>query len=303
MRWEKRGLVIRSPPRVRWAASHAMVPFVERADEQVRIYFSGRDGEGRSVTGFAEGDPFRPQTLRFADQPVLEPGPLGTFDDSGAMGSCLVAQGERKHLYYIGWSRGVSVPFYTFIGCAVSEDGGLTFERVSAGPVLERSNDDPYLTTSPWVILDDGRWQMWYASGRGWHVEPGKPKHYYVHLRYAESEDGLSWHRTGRVAIDLTGAEEYAIGRPCVVKTGGGYRMWYSYRGDSYRIGYAESEDGVVWERMDSEAGIDVSPDGWDSEMIEYPCVFQHGSEWLMLYNGNGYGATGVGLAVGRDLD
>jgi hypothetical protein len=82
------------------------------------------------------------------------------------------------------------------------------------------------------------------------------------------------------------------------VKTGERYRMWYSYRGDAYRIGYAESVDGLEWERRDAGAGIDVSADGWDSQMIEYPCVFEHGGDSLMLYNGNGYGATGIGLAV-----
>lgn len=302
MRWEKRGLVIPSPPPVAWATSHATAPFVEQADGDVRLYFSGRDDEGRSVTGFAEGDPSRPETLRFADRPILEPGPLGSFDDSGAMGSCLVSQGDRKYLYYIGWSRGVSVPFYTFVGCAVSEDGGRTFQRASAAPVLERSTDDPYLTTSPWVLVDGGRWRMWYASGRGWEMEDGKLKHYY-HLRYAESDDGLSWRRSGRVAIDFADSEEYAIARPCVIKTDVGYRMWYSYRGDTYRIGYAESANGLDWERKDADAGIDVSAEGWDSEMIEYPCVFKHGSDWLMLYNGDGYGATGVGLAVGRHSD
>jgi hypothetical protein len=298
MRWAKRGLVVPSPAPVEWATSHAMVPFAEQADGHIRLYFSGRDDEGRSVTGFAEGDPFRPESLRFADRPILKPGRLGTFDDSGAMGSCLVSNGRRKYLYYIGWSRGVSVPFYTFIGCAVSDDAGLTFERTSDAPLLDRSADDPYLTTSPWVLLDGGKWRMWYASGRGWKMEDGNPKHYY-HLRYAESEDGITWRRTGRVAIDFASSEEYAIARPCVIKTETGYRMWYSYRGDVYRIGYAESDDGFDWERKDTEAGIDVSRDGWDSEMIEYPYVFKHGTDWLMLYNGNDYGETGIGLAVG----
>ena len=73
--------------------------------------------------------------------------------------------------------------------------------------------------------------------------------------------------------------------------------MWYSYRGDAYRMGYAESEDGLEWERKDAEAGIDVSEEGWDSEMIEYPCVFEHRGSWYMLYNGNGYGSSGIGLA------
>jgi hypothetical protein len=297
MGWQKRGLVISSPPPVSWAASHAMVPFVESGGSGVRLYFSGRDPEGRSVTGYAEGDPREPRSLRFASRPILEPGPLGTFDDSGAMGASLVVHEGRKYLYYIGWTRGVTVPFYTFVGCAVSEDGGETFERVSAGPVLERSNVDPYLTTSPWVMIDEGRWRMWYASGTGWPLRDGSPQHRY-HIQYAESRDGITWRRTGHVCIDYRNEDEYAIARPCVVKTSEGYRMWYSYRGDAYRIGYAESVDGLDWERKDLEAGIDVSADGWDSKMIEYPCVFEHGGDWLMLYNGNGYGATGVGIAV-----
>jgi hypothetical protein len=49
---------------------------------------------------------------------------------------------------------------------------------------------------------------------------------------------------------------------------------------------------------MDEEAGIDVSPSGWDSDMVEYACVFDHDGSRHMLYNGNGYGETGIGYAV-----
>ena len=31
--------------------------------------------------------------------------------------------------------------------------------------------------------------------------------------------------------------------------------------------------------------------------MVEYPAVFDHGSRRYMLYNGNGYGASGIGYA------
>ncbi len=40
---------------------------------------------------------------------------------------------------------------------------------------------------------------------------------------------------------------------------------------------------------------IDVSESGWDSEMIKYPCVFEHEGQLYMLYNGNSYGKTGIG--------
>jgi hypothetical protein len=74
--------------------------------------------------------------------------------------------------------------------------------------------------------------------------------------------------------------------------------MWYASRGAAYRIGYAESADGLQWERKDGEAGLSVSAEGWDSEMIAYPCVFDHRGRRYMMYNGNGYGRTGIGLAV-----
>ena len=128
-------------------------------------------------------------------------------------------------------------------------------------------------------------------------MENGKPKHYY-HVKYAESADGIHWGEQRRIGIDFNSPDEYAIGRPCVVKDSGVYRMWYCYRGPSYRIGYAESPDGLSWTRMDRDAGIDCSPEGWDSEMQCYPWVFDHGGRRYMLYNGNSYGKTGFGLAL-----
>jgi hypothetical protein len=74
--------------------------------------------------------------------------------------------------------------------------------------------------------------------------------------------------------------------------------MWYSYRGPSYRLGYAESADGLRWQRMDEAIGIAPSPSGWDSESMCYAQVFDHAGQRYMVYNGNGYGRSGFGLAV-----
>ena len=105
---------------------------------------------------------------------------------------------------------------------------------------------------------------------------------------------GPAWHRVYRLPV----AGRYAFGRPCVIKDADRYRMWYSHRGDSYRMGYAESRDGIVWSREDARCVLDVSPDqGWDAEMVTYPVVADVGGERFMLYNGNGYGRTGIGLA------
>ena len=138
---------------------------------------------------------------------------------------------------------------------------------------------------------------MWYLSCTDWRMRNGKPEHRY-HIKYAESKDGIIWNREGIVAIGYIDDSEYAISRPSVIRDQDCWRMWYSFRGNNYRIGYAESQDGQKWTRLDHLAGISVSKTGWDSEMIEYPFVFDHKRERYMLYNGNGYGKTGFGLAI-----
>ena len=77
------------------------------------------------------------------------------------------------------------------------------------------------------------------------------------------------------------------------------WHMWYSYRGDRYRIGYAQSRDGLDWTRMDHEGGLWPQGTAWESEMVEYGHVFTHRDELYMVYNGNGYGLTGLGVARG----
>jgi hypothetical protein len=298
LRWRRCDRVVEPQPIGTWAVSHSAVPFVRAGDAGLELFFSPRDGDGRSHTArgtLTLGDNGPVATVE--PEPVLQPGPLGAFDDSGAMGACLVDHRGRSHLYFIGWNRGVTVPFTTFIGCAVSADGGRTFERVSPAPVVGRSDADPYLATSPWVLVDDGRWRMWYASGVRWASTAEGPQHQY-RIVHAESDDGIEWRPTRDVCIDFASAAEYAIARPCVIRDGERYRMWFSHRGPAYSIGYAESDDGIRWERDDRAGGLWPSGVGWESASVEYPCVFDYeGRRWL-LYNGNGYGATGIGLAV-----
>jgi hypothetical protein len=298
--WRKQGVLIDAPTGIPWSRSHAAVPHVDvRSDDELRIYFTTRDERGRSQIARAEvrGE-LRRENLELDAVPVLQSGPPGLFDDSGVMTSSLVRHDAGEHLYYQGWSLGTSVPYYVFGGCAVSVDGGATFARSAPTPVLDRSPIDPYWISSPWVLYDEGRWRLWYVSGLGWEFEDGKASHYIVHIRYAESDDGLSFARDGRVCIDFAHPGEYAIARPVVIRDPDCYRMWYSYRGSAYRIGYAESADGLEWTRRDDAVGIDVSPGGFDSEMLEYACVFDYRGARHMLYNGDGFGATGIGHAI-----
>jgi len=308
MKWIKKGLIFKSENNYPWMVSHAQVPIVEKADnKRLRIYFGTRDGQNRTTVTFIEVDADKPdKVLYIHDRQVLGLGKLGCFDDSGAMPSCIVNRDTEKWLYYIGWNIGVTVSYRLSIGLAISIDGGLSFERVYEGPIMDRTNVDPHFVAGPCILVEYGIWRMWYLSAVRWEIHDGRPEPYY-HIKYAESKDGISWRREGRVCIDFKSPEEGGISRPCVIKDGNLYRMWYSYRGgknyrvrgpNSYRIGYAESHDGLVWERLDEFVGIDISESGWDSEMIAYPYVYDYGGKRYLFYNGNGFGRSGVGYAV-----
>ena len=299
MRWTKLGRIFEPGGQAPWIVTHSALPIVDPIDHGYRVYFCSRDQNGRSQIGYGHLtlDDRPGQLDGISSEPVLRPGSLGAFDDAGVTPACLVHHAGRSFLYYTGWSLGVSVPFYLQIGLAVSESGA-EFRRLSPAPLVDRSAVDPYLTASPWIIVEGSVWRMWYVSGTGWDNVDGRIRHNY-HIRYAESCDGLTWTRNGVVCIDYA-AGEFAFGRPCVIFDNDlrRYRMWYSVRGDTYRLGYAESSDGIAWERRDGDAGLPLSSDGWDSEMVTYPMVFRDHGTFYMLYNGNGYGRSGMGLAT-----
>jgi hypothetical protein len=308
MNWIKKGLIFKPDNNYAWMVSHAQVPLADKISEDViRIYFGTRDKRNRTVTTYLEVEADNPQDILYIhDKPVLGLGELGCFDDSGAMPSWIVNHEGAKYLYYTGWDVGTTVPYRNSIGLAISKDGGQTFSRLYNGPIIDRIHTEPHFCAQPTVMIESGIWRMWYLSCVKWEVYNGKPEPYY-HMKYAESGDGFNWDRRGVVCIDFKSSDEAGIVRPSVIKEGGLYRMWYSYRGikdyrtdkeHSYRIGYAESFDGINWTRKDEVVGIDVSEDGWDSVMTAYPYVYEHKGRKYMLYNGNGFGRSGFGYAI-----
>ena len=74
------------------------------------------------------------------------------------------------------------------------------------------------------------------------------------------------------------------------------FRMW-AHIAAMRRIGYANLKM-ARWTRRDEDAALLPSDTGWDSRMTCYPCVFDHGGERYMLYNGDGYGESGFGIAI-----
>lgn len=245
--------------------THAALPFYFEGD----VYFSPRDGQNRSNIYRAS---FNPKTLALGKlRAYLLPGERGAYDDAGCMVSWLKRDGPRVLCYFIGWNLPINVPFRNCIGLAIDQ-------HKLYGPIKDRDLYDPYGVGS----CCDGL--RYYLSILGWEYHGAR-----LQARY-HIVNG----RPHSPAITFKDETEYAIARPCVV----GNEMWYCYRGEQYRIGYAvQTPD--HWTRRDDEAGITVGKPGeFDDEAICYPHVFDLDGERYMLYNGNEYGKTGFGLAV-----
>lgn len=296
MSWRKLGHIYVPDGRLPWARAYAANPVAEHVEgDRFRVYFSSRDEENRSSVGYIEIDITDPTTvLNEAEEPVLRPGDLAMFDDSGASIGCIVPVEGSRYLYYMGWHLTVRVPWQNALGVAIADNNGGSFARLSRFPVVPLDEVDPYTISYPWVMREGGKFRMWYGSNIAWGHEKRDMRHL---IKYAESEDGVHWRRENQIAIDFSGPEEYAMCKPCVVKDDRGYHMWFCARGDAYRIYYAHSQDGLTWRRK-AEPDLSVSEGGWDSEMVEYPFVFDHAGSRYMLYAGNGFGRTGFGIAV-----
>lgn len=307
MKWIKQGIIFAPNKKYGWMQTHASVPVADRLNDDVfRIFFGTRDTDGVSHIGYVDVEADNPgKVIAVSEKPVLPLGKLGTFDDRGIMPSWIVRHGEERWLYYIAWNPQVSVSYRLSIGLAISRDGGRTFRKYSEGPICDRSVEEPYFNSAPCVLHEGAIWKMWYVSCTAWQVVDGHPEPLY-HVKRADSPDGIHWRRTGLVCIDY-GNPARAVGRPCVFKENGKYRMLYSHRGiagyrsnpeTGYRLGYAESNDGVDWVKKDDEVGIERSEQGWDSQMMEYCFVLDHKDKTYLFYNGNDFGASGFGYAT-----
>lgn len=299
MTWQKLGRVFVPNGSLWWARSYASFPTADvLGDGRIRVYFTALDERQDGRSGWIDVDADDP--LRIAGvsrEPVLDIGALGEFDDCGANAFGIAGHEGRKYLYYQGWQRTEKAPFLIFIGLAISDDGGTSFCKAARVPALDRTDAEPYLRGAPYVLHDEGHFRMWYVSGTGWSVHNGV-RRYHLVTRTTVSDDGVNWGGETTLCIKPEG-EEYAVGRPCVIRDAGLYRMWYSIRSfdHPYRIGYAESPDGVSWTRRDDVAGIEGSDSGWDSEMICYAYVVDAGPNRYLFFNGNQHGSTGFGVA------
>jgi predicted GH43/DUF377 family glycosyl hydrolase len=289
----------------------AQSPSVLIEDKHVRVFFCSRpapDSDGQYLSYISSIDLERRNlrnVLRIREQPVLRLGKCGTFDEFGTYPVSVIRDGDEIRAYYAGFTRCESVPFNAAIGLAISDDNGETFRRLGDGPVLSYTPDEPFLLGSPRIRKFNGHWQLWYVAGKEWRMTDGKPEPVYK-IRMATSDNGIDWVKRDKDLIADKLGEHECQACPDVTFRNDRYHMFFSYRDirnykgceGGYRIGYAVSPDMINWQRNDELVNISLSETGWDSEMVNYPHLFDLDGSTYLLYQGNGMGRTGFGLAV-----
>jgi len=298
MKWKKLGKIFEFQPINEDLLSHASNPLaLHLRDNVFRVFFSGRNKDNKSSVGFVDLDIFTKKIYNISGT-VFKYGKEDSFYSHGVSIGNIYEIDENKYIGFMGWQIKNNEHWRGDIGRLILD----TDEKLSLDPedvFIGCDEEDKVSLSYPWIIFDEGIYKMWYGSTISWSSENGEMIHV---IKYATSKDGNNWIKHG-LAIPYEVGIAQAFSRPTVIKKDDGYHMWFSFRsgdGTKYRIGYAHSKDGIKWDRK-QDSGIDVSKEGWDSEMICYPFVFKHKGETYMLYNGNSYGKTGFGLAILED--
>lgn len=313
-KWEKKGLIFSPNKRSEWMYSHAQCPFTLDFGDYIRVYFSTREayvnGMSRAHGGWVDLDKNDlKHILCIAEEPMLDLGGIGEFDEFGTMPNSIVKVGEEYYLYYCGWTRAVSTPYNWEIGFAKGTDG-KRFYKVGKGPIIGPTIDEPYLHACPQVYRIGNQWHMFYLSGQRWLQGQEKMESQYL-VVHATSDDGINWKRNPKPILPPK-VEYESQTSAAIIEMNGKYHMFFCYRygldfrnhrGRGYAMGYAYSEDLFHWTRDDSQVGIDISESGWDSEMIAYPHIAKVNDKYVMFYCGNHFGEEGFGYAELKEIE
>jgi predicted GH43/DUF377 family glycosyl hydrolase len=175
------------------------------------------------------------------------------------------------------------------IGYATSSDG-INFNMHSSS-VFEPSGGSAFDSQGVFgasVLFDGTVYRMWY---NGYATQP-----YYagaLQTGLATSGDGINWIRhSGNpvLAKGLTGTwdEKWAYVNT-VLYMDSTYKMWYtgSDANGSCFIGYATSNDGILWDKYPGNPVLKGATGNWDALNNQNARVIYHDGKYEMWYNGN----------------
>ena len=277
-----------------------MVPTILEKDHSYRVFLGFCDLHNISRIGYVDLDKINPSLITtVSESAVLDLGKDGCFDDNGVVPVSIIRHQGLIHLYYVGFQLGVKVPYYTFLGLAISEDNGHTFTRHSNTPLLDRCPREPFARCGAHIQIINNKWHMWYIGNikSGWtNRSTGKTLPLYT-MRHATSNDGLTWDIEDKICLPFLNEMEHGFGRPHVIQHNSLYKMFFCVRHleFGYQLAYAESADLHNWERKPHEALNFGSDNPWDNKHKCFPTLVKKDDYYYLFYTGNNIGQEGLG--------
>ena len=224
-----------------WDSQQVSSPSVIRIDTTYHMWYRGKDntiGNGPASIGHAmsnDGISWEKDTLH---NPVLTPGPAGSWDGGWIGYQSVLFDGTIYHLWYAGTGMDAHVR----IGHATAPHPDSTWMKDPDNPVLSfgapGSWDYPRVD-GPSVVYDGNIFHMWYSGGDLFTWSIG----------YATSPDGSNWEKdtlNNPVLIQGTAGswDDTWVGFCSVIDSANSkYKMWYS-GGNTLgggHIGYADA--------------------------------------------------------------
>ncbi|RKY29548.1 MAG: hypothetical protein DRP74_08685 [Candidatus Omnitrophota bacterium] len=217
-------------------AAHAFSQSVLIEDNGTYVmYYAGHDGSNWRILKATSVD-----GVKWVKQGVcLNLGAKGAFDSEHVVYPCVLKDGRLYKMWYTAYDgKG-----HWRIGYAESQDGTIFKNRQIALDIGPAQALDAVHVHTPVVIKSGGIYIMYYA-GYG-----GNPLAWRI-LR-ATSSDGINWSKQGLV-LDIgqkQGPDAQNLLPGSVIFEEGVFKMWYWAHGDIWKILYAQSYNGVDWEK------------------------------------------------------
>ncbi|HSG67596.1 MAG TPA: hypothetical protein VK994_02740, partial [Bacteroidales bacterium] len=297
--WEKYqgNPVLELGPAGSWDAFAAELGTVLFLNGTYHMYYAGFDGVSYRIGHATSTDGIN--WAKDPLNPVLDVGPIGSWEESLVYVPCIVHDGTIFHLFYdgaLGWAENV--------GHATSTDGS-NFTKDPANPVLTIGSpgswdDTQVFPMSGSVIYENNTFKMWFGGGNASNV---------WQVGYATSNDGTNWTKHSGNPVLSPGAagswDDYSVIPGTVYHDGSILYLWYSgcTEENRWRVGLATSSDGIIWEKNPCCPVLDFGPAGaWDSQQAwDAAIIFDNASgTFKMWYTGGGWNAGRMGYATGQ---
>jgi len=169
---------------------------------------------------YQTGDPPRIALAGEGDKPrvVLNPGPLGSFDERGVADPDVIQIAGEFYLFYLGQDRARRQR----LGVARSADG-VNWEKLRSNPILELG--------APGAFDENGLGEpaVWSSGGTYWMLYTGRDRGERRRLGLARSADGVHWSRDQSLR-PIEGTEAWdreVVCDPSVEVTGDLVRVWF----------------------------------------------------------------------------